>query len=309
MKQTILISGINGFLGSHIAEKLIQEGHHVIGLIRKNADLRRCKHFSSKLILIHIEEGMETVVKKYKPATFIHSAWGGVTASSRNSDSIQKENLHFTQLMLNLAQSCSAIRFIALGSQAEYGYLDKLAHENQALRPVDSYGKTKVKASQIVEEFCRSKKINWYWLRLFAFYGPADSPQWLIPFTIDSILKKKKTIEFGPCTQKYAYLYVKDLAGYIAKLVAQSDCPSGIYNISGSQSVELKKLIRLIRRQIPEASTKLIFDALPMRENQSSLIKGSMRKFHNKIGRITKTPLSTGLAETIIYHKLLIDEN
>jgi nucleoside-diphosphate-sugar epimerase len=254
-------------------------------------------------------EGFEETVKKHKPTIVIHCAWGGVDAASRNSEAIQHDNLIFTHQLLNLATACSAKRFIALGSQAEYGYLEKVAHENQTLHPTDLYGKTKVKASELVRQICQSDQINWYWLRLFAFYGPADSPQWLIPYTIDSLLKKKKAIEFGPCTQKYAYLYVKDLAAYISLLINNENSPSGIYNISGNQSIELKKLLRLIRRCIPDTTTQLVFDALPMRENQSILIKGNMRKFHAKIGRISLTPLNTGLEETIAYHKFILDEN
>jgi nucleoside-diphosphate-sugar epimerase len=98
-------------------------------------------------------------------------------------------------------------------------------------------------------------------------------------------------------------LYVRDLANYITLLVEKKESEKGIYNISGDQLYELKKILVGITRILKSPTSVLKFDSFPMRENQSLLIKGSMRKFHSKIGKIKKTSFRKGLLETVNFYK------
>ena len=301
--QKILITGITGFLGSHIAENLIQENFIVIGLKRKNADCWRCKEFSDNIIWVDIDDDFEDQIIKLNPDIFIHCAWSGAQADSRDLEDLQLENLSFLKKILAIVSKCNSPRFIGLGSQAEYGFLDEAAIETQGPKPHNLYGSVKVEASKIVQECCDQNEIKWYWLRLFSFYGPKESTQWLIPHVITSILEEKSHIDLGPCSQKYAYLFVKDLAHYMTLLIQKKDCPSGIYNISGDEIYELKELLLKLKGCFKNSNTTLKFDVLPTRANQSTIIKGSMRKFHTQIGSIKQTSLETGLTETINYYK------
>ena len=137
----------------------------------------------------------------------------------------------------------------------------------------------------------------------FFFLWPKESNQWLIPYVITSILNGKNQVDLGPCSQKYAYLFVKDLANYILLLIQKKDSASGIYNISGDEIYELKVLLLKLKGYFKNSITVLNFEALPLRLNQSSIIQGSMEKFHNQIGRINHTSLELGLTETINFYK------
>lgn len=302
--QKILITGITGFLGSHVAENLTKGKFIVIGLKRKNADCWRCKDFSDKIIWVDIDDNFEEQIIKLNPSIFIHCAWSGAQANSRDVEYIQLENISFLKKILAIVSKCKSARFIGFGSQAEYGFLDSPAIETQSPNPNNLYGTAKVEASKIVQTYCDQNEIKWYWLRLFSFYGPKESKQWLIPHVITSILEGKIYIDLGPCSQKYAYLYVKDLANYINLLVQKKDSPKGIYNISGNNLYELKELLLKLHGYFKNSITNLKFDVLPSRANQSTIIKGSMRKFHTKIGRIKHTSLKIGLAETIDFYKV-----
>jgi len=301
--QKIIITGITGFLGSHIARKLIQEGYIVIGLRRKKTDCWRCNEFLNQIIWVEIEDAFEEQIIKLNPSFFIHCAWAGAEAKYRDIEAIQLENLAFLKQILSVVAKCKSARLIGLGSQAEYGFLEETATELKAANPVSFYGSVKVTASKIVQEFCNQNDIKWYWLRLFSFYGPKESRQWLIPYVITSMLEEKKQIDLGPCTQKYAYLFVSDLSEYITLLIQKNNSPKGIYNVSGEKIYELKDILLKLKVYSKNTITKLKFDALPARENQSTIIKGSMRKFHSKIGRIKQTSLKKGLIETIDYYK------
>jgi nucleoside-diphosphate-sugar epimerase len=125
-KCNILITGITGFLGSHIAAQLVSENYFVIGLKRKDSNTWRCEDFSKSIHWVDIDENVEIEINKLQPAVFIHCAWGGAEAHLRDDESVQYENLIFLRKILSMASNSKNARFIALGSQAEYGFLNKV---------------------------------------------------------------------------------------------------------------------------------------------------------------------------------------
>lgn len=301
--KKVLITGITGFIGSHIAEALLQNKFDVIGLKREKSDCWRCGDFVHKISWVNIEENFIEKIIALKPDIIIHCAWDGAAADKREDIIVQQENLIFLNKILDLASRSKVEKFIGLGSQAEYGYLSKSVTESAKIKPASEYGKAKVRASENVKIYCEEHKINWYWLRLFSFYGPKEAKSWFIPHIITSLVGNNKEIKLSSGTQKYAYLYIADLAKYIVTLIEKKDIPNGIYNISGSRAVELKKIVLAIKKQFKNSTSELQFGVLATRKNQSIYLKGEMVKYHKNIGKIKKTSFSVGLKETIEYYK------
>ncbi|MBL7703554.1 MAG: NAD(P)-dependent oxidoreductase [Ferruginibacter sp.] len=299
----ILITGITGFIGSHVAEHLIKSKYRVIGLRRKKSDLWRCKNFEHKVEWVIINDRLKATIIELKPDIIIHCAWEGITANHRNDIHIQRSNKMLLNDLLNIAAVCKTEKFIALGSQAEYGFLNKAVSEKEKVKPDTAYGKIKVECCNRVERFCGTHNLNWYWLRLFAFYGPRESTDWFIPHIIKSLIDKKEKIELGAGTQKYAYLYIGDLVKYILLLVKKSNTKNGVYNISGSNAYLLKNMALKIKANFKTTATKLEFGVLPARANQSLMLKGKMNKFHQQIGKPPLTTIDKGLKQTIKYYK------
>jgi nucleoside-diphosphate-sugar epimerase len=275
----------------------------VIGLKRKNSDLWRCSNFKNKVEWITIGAALKATIMNLKPDTIIHCAWEGVTAKDRNNSNIQKRNKKLLYDLLKTASACKTEKFIALGSQAEYGFLDKAVSEKEKVQPNTAYGKAKVECHDLVENFCNKHNLNWYWLRLFAFYGPGESDSWFIPYIVRSLIAEKEKIEMGQGTQKYAYLYINDLVKYLMLLINKSNAPSGVYNISGMEAYLLKKIALKIKANFKHSASKLDLGALPAAPGKSLVLKGKMYKFHRQIGKPDLTPLEIGLKETIQYYK------
>jgi nucleoside-diphosphate-sugar epimerase len=301
--KKIVITGITGFIGSHMAEEFLKRNYEVIGLKRPTSDCWRCNNFLQKITWINTEDNFIDKIVALKPAVVLHCAWDGAAAAKREDSNVQKENLLFLKQILTLVEKLKVEKFIGLGSQAEYGYLDKPVNENAALKPVSEYGKVKVMACDEVQLISDHHGINWYWLRLFSFYGPREAENWFIPSIINSLISASKEIKLSAGTQQYAYLYVKDLVNYVVKLIEENEVPKGIYNLSGSRAVELKQIVLAIKKQFKNSTTELQFGALPPRENQSVYLKGAMDKYHKNIGKIKTTPFSSGIRETIAYYK------
>ncbi|PWK21407.1 nucleoside-diphosphate-sugar epimerase [Arcicella aurantiaca] len=303
MSKSILITGITGFLGSHIAEKFLVEGFNVIGLKRVNSDTWRNSEYLNDINWINVDEpDWQSKVIYLNPSIILHAAWNGVTSDSRNKLALQMGNITMLAELLEVAQKISVIKFIALGSQAEYGKLDSIANELHPLNPDNIYGITKTLANQLLRCYCELNNINWYWLRVFSVFGEKESEQWLIPSVIKKVLSKDKELKLSSGTQQYAYMYCKDFANSVYMLSCKKDLQSGIYNISGANAKSLKSIIQQIVHLSDNQDIDLKFGALPLRENQSSFIEGSMNKFFTKVGKVPYTPFEVALESTIAYY-------
>lgn len=301
MRPAILITGITGFLGSHIAENLVSHSIQVIGLKRKDSDVWRCEEFKDKIIWVDIDEKgfFKEELEKHSFDVIIHAAWIGVESDSRDNWNVQSKNIPFLVSLLEVAKTVGVEKFVFLGSQAEYGNIDGKISEDQKTNALNAYGSMKLACLEIVKTFCETNSINWVWLRLFSLFGEKENQNWLIPSLITSMLTTEQ-MDFTPGEQKYAYLYVKDYA-LIMKRIITMPVESGVYNISSDQTRTIKSLVEDIRDHInPEFI--LNFGALNYRENQSMHMEGDILKLCSQIGEVEFTDYNEALSNSLNYY-------
>jgi UDP-glucose 4-epimerase len=297
----VLITGITGFLGSHIAENLVANNVQVIGLKRKNSNIWRCQEFATKIIWIDIDnQGLfKEELTKHSFDTIIHGAWIGVESYNRDNWIVQSKNIQFLVELLDAAKVVAVKKFIFLGSQAEYGNIDGKISEEEKTLALNAYGSIKLACLEIVKTFCNINDINWVWLRLFSLFGERENENWLMPSLIKSMLQDKQ-MDFTPGEQKYAYFYVKDFALIINKIIMMP-IHSGIYNISSNKTRTIKSLIEDIRNSV-NPKFILNFGALKYRANQSMHMEGDILKLSSQIGEIEFTDYNIALQNTIKYY-------
>lgn len=297
----VLITGITGFLGSHIAENLVSNDIAVIGLKRKGSNIWRCQDFANKIHWVDIDdEGLfKEELKRHSFDTIIHGAWIGVESNDRDNWIVQSKNIPFLVELLDVAKEVGTEKFIFLGSQAEYGNIDGKISEEDKTQALNAYGSIKLACLEIVMTFCNTNDINWIWLRLFSLFGERENENWLIPSLIQSMVNENQ-MDFTPGDQKYAYLYVKDFALLMNKLLVMS-IQSGIYNISSNKTRTIKSLIEDIRNSV-NPNFVLNFGALKYRNNQSMHMEGDILKLSSQIGEIEFTDYTIALQNTIKYY-------
>lgn len=304
MNRSILITGVTGFLGSHLARYFLNKSYSIIGLKRQMSDTWRCKDFEDKIEFCDID-GLDWKAKILikTPKIIIHAAWDGVTSESRNDMTKQVKNINIVSDLLQIGNECRVDKFICIGSQAEYGYLDKIVTEESALNPNNAYGITKVVASKLVEKYSNLYGLNWYWLRLFSMFGEYESEDWLISSVITQLIANAETLTFTSCEQKYAYLYIHDLLEMLYILITKEHAPiPGIYNISGDVALPLRTIIETIVQLTERRNVVLRFGALPQRQNQSTHIQGSMDKYFENVGLFAHTNIRVALEKMIRFN-------
>jgi len=299
--RSVLVTGITGFLGSHISRVLSASDIKLIGLKRTDSDTWRCEDFNENVHWVDLDDNgnWKEELKRLAPSAMVHCAWNGVEAQRRTSWTEQARNIELLVQLLEISKEISLAKFIFLGSQAEYGMLHSKVSEQQLCQPKGAYGTIKSAALQIVKTFCEENCINWVWLRVFSVFGEMEGTNWLIP----SLVRKMKTeieIDLTAGEQRYAYLYAPDFSA-IVKAIIEQPILSGVYNISSNEVYPLKTVLEFIR-DLVNSNFQLNFGALSYRDNQSMHIEGDISKLSSQIDLPKLTDFGMALKKTINYY-------
>jgi nucleoside-diphosphate-sugar epimerase len=302
--DTILITGATGFLGSHIAEELINKGYKVVALKRSTSSLWKCDSFKNRIRWIDCDNWIEAEAEviKQDPKILIHTAWNGVKASDRDDWEMQEKNLAFFVSLLETVKQTKISKIISLGSQAEYGIFEGSVSEDYPCNPSTAYGANKLCASVLLRSFAEQNKIDWYWIRIFSVFGPREDKNWLIPAAINNLLERKP-MALTSCEQRYDYLFVKDFATGILSVVKNNKRNPGIYNMSSGTTIQLKSILSFLEENLAAKQQLLQIGALPLRTGQVMHMEGNSDRFFRLFNYKPTYSIYAGLEETINYYK------
>lgn len=302
--MNILITGATGFIGSNIAEFLIEHGHKLIATCRSTSSFEKIEDYKERINWIDSDsENYIRLVNEFNPHILIHTAWAGIDAESRNNWDLQLKNFLYSKKLIEDSIIAGVKKIIVLGSQAEYGIKGFKVNEETLPEPNDAYGAVKLLLLHFLKTFCEKEKIEWYWVRVFSVFGKNENSSWLIPSVI-SRLKNKERILLTKGEQEYNYLYMDDFLDRFNRIVEEKQNLSGIYNICNDNTVKLKELLISLTEILGSSANLLEFGALPYREGQNMLISGSCMKFRKKFNyNIPNNNLVIGLEKTIALMK------
>lgn len=299
-KKKILITGSSGFVGKELVNKLIKRKNLVLYLIINKKKLR----FRSKNIkYINCSLKNKNILKKkLAPINInyvIHCAWVGVDSNNRNSDK-QKQNLTIINNIFKAVEKKNLNCFIGIGSQAEYGPKNKVIKEGSKLEPITVYGKTKAIVYKILKKICETKKIRFVWLRIFSGYGPGSTMEWIIPYTIKSLISNKKVI-FTSGEQTYNFIFISDIVSAIVKSIFNKDA-KGAYNLAYKKSFKIKYVINLIYSYL-RVNKNPSFGSIKYRKDQIMRFVPSISKLKKDFNWEPKVGIKEGLKKNIKFLK------
>ena len=124
--------------------------------------------------------------------------------------------------LIEAAARYGASKFVGLGSQAEYGALEGRITETALPRPTTLYGASKLATYVLTSQLASQLEIEFAWMRVFSAYGPDDNPHWLIPSTIEQMLRGERP-QLTAGRQYWDFLFIDDLAKAILEVARQSN--------------------------------------------------------------------------------------
>lgn len=298
----IFVTGSTGFIGSYLVRQLITDGHQLLCLKRTTSDLSRLGDYASQIPWVNISEDWHEAFRQFQPDAVFNLAWDGVSSADRIIWQKQVRNISFQQQLLNLSAACQVKKFIATGSQSEYGDFSGIIDETYPVNPKTAYAAAKLACLDILKPFCEIHNIEWYWFRLFPLFGPGESDRWLIPSLIKAMCTSKE-MDLTPGEQRLPYLYVGECAKALVSPLKTGD-KSGIYNVCADNPQPLKSLVTKIKDYVnPEF--QLNFGALDYRFGQSMLMGSNTDKLAANLYTLDTASFEARLQETIQYYRNL----
>lgn len=310
----ILLTGAAGFIGSHLAERLVDEGHRIVGLddfndfydpmVKRNnlRDLLSRKGF--RLVEGNILDYplLEQLFAGEPFDAVIHlAARAGVRPSIREPLSYQEVNCRGTNNLLEMAKRYGVQRFLFASSSSVYGANKKVpfAEDDPVDHPVSPYAATKKAGELLCYTYHHLFGISVSCLRFFTVYGPRQRPDMAIHKFTRLIDAGDKVPIFGDGSSRRDYTFITDI---IDGVVAALDRCQGyaIYNLGESRTVELSYLVSLISGCLGKEAK---VERLPEQPGDVPITYADISRAREELGYAPKVPIEEGIERFVAWYR------
>lgn len=317
--STVLVTGADGFIGSHLTEELVKRGYQVRAFVFYNSfgtwgwlDTLDKSVMQNVVIFqgdIRDPHGVKRAVQGVD-AVFHLAALIAIPFSYHSPDTYVDTNIKGTLNVLQAAREYGNIRTLVTSTSEVYGTAQYVPiDEKHPYQGQSPYSATKIGADRLAESFYRSFDLPVTIVRPFNTYGPRQSARAVIPTVITQLLSGYEEIKLGSLTPTRDFNYVKDTAnGFIAMYESDQTIGQEI-NIATQREISIGDLANELIRQInPKA--RIVCEEQRKRPANSEVnrLLGS----NEKIRRLTKwQPQYTfeeGLAETVTFLRNNLDK-
>ena len=320
----VLITGADGFIGSHLCEELIKKNFKVKALVEYNSsnsigwlnDFSKNKLNSIEIIYGDIRD-VELIHKVSKNIDIIFhlAALIAIPYSYEAPRSYIETNVIGTLNVLQATIKNSVSKLISTSTSEVYGTARYTPiDEKHILQAQSPYSASKIAADHLIEAYVKTYNVPAVTLRPFNTYGPRQSERAVIPTIIRQILDPQcKEIKIGDTSPIRDFNYVKDTAkAFINLALAKNELTDfgTAYNAGSGKSVSIKETIDLIS-QITNNKKKIISSKERFRPKKSEVMNliASSEKLHKLTGWKPNTSLNSGLEKTINWWKINLQKN
>lgn len=308
--KRVLVTGADGFIGSHLTELLVEKGYQVKAFTYYNSfntwgwldtlpadKMREMEVFPGD---IRDPNGVREAMKGID-GVFHLAALIAIPFSYHSPDSYVDTNIKGTLNVLQAARDLGTERIMITSTSEVYGTAQYVPiDEKHPYQGQSPYSATKIGADRLAESFYRSFNLPVSIVRPFNTYGPRQSARAVIPTIISQLLSGKEKIKLGSLTPTRDFNYVKDTAaGFVA--IAESDKTIGEeINIATQKEISIGDLAHEIIRQI-NPNAQIVCDEQRLRPEKSEVNR--LLGANEKIKRLTnwepQYTFEQGIGETI----------
>ena len=304
--STHIVTGVAGFIGSHLAEALLKQEIEVIGIdlfddyydpqLKEKNIINLDKFPNFKLIRANIEELDWQQLLQSVEVVYHQAAQAGVRASwGKGFSNYTTKNINATQVILEGAKQAKSLRRIVYASSSSiYGNAATMpTPETLCPQPVSPYGITKLAGEQLCWLYQQNFGVPTTALRYFTVYGPRHRPDMAFHKFFKAVIDDDAISIYGDGQQTRDYTFVSDVVAANLAAGKVSEAVGEVFNIGGGSQVTLIELLGIMERVMGRS----------IRKNYVEKAKGDARhtsadisKANKILGYAPQVSLSEGLA-------------
>ncbi len=312
----VLITGTAGFIGMHLAERLLAEGHSVVGIdnfndyydvsLKRNRHARLAEHADYTGIEADLCD-LATLETCFKENTFDVvcnlAAQAGVRYSLEHPHVYQKANLEAFLNILECCRHAKVPRLVYASSSSVYGGNTKLpfSESDSVDSPVSLYAATK-KANELMAHcYTHLYGLQTVGLRFFTVYGPWGRPDMAIWLFTKAMLAGKPIQVFNHGKMRRDFTYVDDIiTGVVGSLFNEDLDPYEVFNIGNHRSENLMDMIGILSEAL---GVEPIMEMQPMQPGDVPATYADIDRINAKLGYEPTTPISVGIPKFVEWYK------
>jgi len=301
----VLITGGAGFIGSHLAERLISEGYNATVY-----DIKPNKNQNVNYIFGDIMDydRLKYAIQGHKIVCHL-AAMVGVTACLTNEKQVYRINLEGTKNVIRACREAGVKNLLFTSSSEVYGEGSpfKILDEGMELKPISHYGKSKMYSEWLMKEFSEEAGVKVTVLRYCNIYGIGQRKEFVVSIFIDSILNGRPLKICGTGEQLRSFTYVDDAVEGTIKALFRNRTEFEVFNIGSSCNIQIKELADKILGIASSGRIEYVsFEDLNRKPECEIFYRiPSIEKARKYLGYADSTSLEKGLAVTYYYYKNL----
>jgi len=311
-----LVTGTAGFIGFHVAKKLLEDGHRVVGfdnlndyypVVLKRArhdELRKLDGFTAVEADLCDLDVLNDVVDAHKPEVICHlAAQAGVRYSLTHPFVYEKSNLLATLNILEVCRHRGIARLVYASSSSVYGGNRELPFsEDQPVdHPISLYAATKKANELMAHVYTHLYDLQTIGLRFFTVYGPWGRPDMAMWLFTEAMSQGRPIKVFNHGKMQRDFTYVDDItAGVVASMQVDGLEPYEIFNLGNHRSEELMHLIGIMEKELGVEAEK---EMLPMQPGDVPATYAAVDRAREKLGYEPTTPIDVGVPRFIQWYK------
>jgi UDP-glucuronate 4-epimerase len=244
-----VVTGAAGFIGSQLAEKLVEGGHEVVAIdcFTDYYDPALKEENADGLDVVRLDLAEEDLDLAGTDGVFHLAGQPGVRSFGDVFEEYVRRNLLASRRVFEAAAG-AGVRVVFASSSSIYGDAERYpTPEETEPRPISPYGITKLGCEQLAHAYAQGFGLDAVVLRYFTFYGPRQRPDMALARIVDALARGSSFELYGDGLQSRSFTYVAD--GVEATMAAMERAPAGsIYNVGGGEEATMREAIATLER-------------------------------------------------------------